>query len=85
MKSAGQHKISCLCKLICEWLVGVLTLLLAVNHHEAEFAREATDGSRWQSQQGSEPLPMRLAEAHYRVWSAGRPYVLAPLQTFDPW
>lgn len=68
------------------WLIGGLpTLLLAINHHEAELAGKAADGACWQSKQGSKPLPMWLAEAHHWVWSRGRAHVLTPLQTFDPW
>lgn len=62
----------------------VPTLLLAVNHHEAELVGQPADGSRGQSQEGAEPLAVRLAEANHRVRGAGRAHVLAPLEAFDP-
>lgn len=62
----------------------VPTLLLAVNHHEAELVGQPADGSRGQSQEGAEPLPVRLAEANHWVRGAGRAHVLAPLEAFDP-
>lgn len=62
----------------------VPTLLLAVNHHEAELVGQPADGSRGQSQEGAEPLAVRLAEANGRVRRAGRAHVLAPLEAFDP-
>lgn len=64
---------------------GLPTLLFAVNHHEAELAAQPADGSCRQSQQGSKPLPVRLAEANYWIWGGGRAHVLAPLQAFHPW
>lgn len=63
----------------------VPTLLLAVNHHEAELVGQPADGSCGQSQEGAEPLAVRLAEANHRVGGAGRAHVLAPLEAFDPW
>lgn len=60
------------------------TLLLAVNHHEAELVGQAADGSRGEGQEGAEPLAVRLAEAHHRVRGAGRAHVLAPLEALDP-
>lgn len=62
----------------------VPTLLLAVDHHEAELVGQAADGSRGQSQEGAEPLAVRLAEANHWVRRAGRAHVLAPLEAFDP-
>lgn len=62
----------------------VPTLLLAVNHHEAELVGQPADGSRGQSQEGAEPLAVRLAEADHRVGGAGRTHILAPLEPFDP-
>lgn len=60
------------------------TLLLAVDHHEAELAGQATDGSGRKGKQGPEPLSVRLTEADHGVGSGRRANILAPLQTFDP-
>lgn len=47
------------------------TLLLAVDHHKAELAGEAADGSGGQCQQGAKALSMKLVETHHWVRGTG--------------
>lgn len=60
------------------------TLLFAVDHHEAELAREAADGTRGQRQQGAEVFTVRLTETDHGVRSTGGSHILAPFQALYP-
>ncbi len=62
----------------------MFTLLFAVDHHEAELAREAADGTRGQRQQGAEVFSVRLTETDHGVRSTGGSHILAPFQALYP-